>query len=478
MKNCIGFILLFICQITFGQNLVSYELLGEISAADAETEFDLPGGNLFDQKFYKVTYLTEHQDGEVREASGWVGLPQDIGRAYPTFVYQHGTAFSRTSVPSRDNETFFGKIMAASGYVAVLPDYLGLGDSEGIHPYMNADTESSAAADLILAAREIVAQEDLHINSQLFITGYSQGGHASAALHRDVEAGRYADITSVTAGSHLSGPYSISDRMIEFTLTDRVYESVSFLPWVAISILESYPDIIGDLTLEDIFLPDYITPINQFKNELIGLIPLNLALTSRLFANVGVIQPRAMIQPDILDAIFNDPDHPFNVALRDNDLIDWVPQAPTRLMGCEGDDVVWYENSLLALETMTQNGATDLAIVELGPTRDHGECVDPTVENTIEFFAQFQEIGFVLDTDDIFQSCNPTITQSRDLLDIAFDADCNQSYIGKILSVSGQEVATFDGLNDGVSTGELRNGIYVLQLIGTDGSIFSHKFIK
>ena len=98
---------------------------------------------------------------------------------------------------------------AALGYVAVAPDYLGLGESRGFHPYVHAATEASAAIDLLYAAQEFAEKQKFPLNGQLFLTGYSQGGHASMALHRELER-NYSKIFPVSAAAHLSGPYSIS----------------------------------------------------------------------------------------------------------------------------------------------------------------------------------------------------------------------------------------------------------------------------
>ena len=48
------------------------------------------------------------------------------------------------------------------------------------------------------------------INEQLFITGYSQGGYASMAVHKYLEN---PSIHEVTAASHMSGPYNLSHVM-------------------------------------------------------------------------------------------------------------------------------------------------------------------------------------------------------------------------------------------------------------------------
>jgi hypothetical protein len=478
MKYCSILLLVFVSQLAYSQTLVSYEQIGAWTTAEAEAELDITDAE-FDQRFYKVIYLTPHLDGEVREASGFVSLPIADDRSFPTMIYQHGTAFSRDAVPSNDTEASYSKLMTSYGYITVAADYIGLGDSAGLHPYINADTESSAAADLLLASREIALLENVNRNDQLFITGYSQGGHASSALHRDIEAGRYADITTVTAGSHLSGPYSVSDLMVEFTLGDRTYTALSYLPFVVLSMKEAYPELLDAYPIEDIFLPNIVPLVEDFKNEEIDLLELNFALVGAIFATGSLaLQPRLMVEPDFLEDILTDPDHPFIEALRINDTYDWVPQAPTRLMGCEGDDQVWYENAVFAEEVMLANGATDLERLELGVNFNHTDCIEPSFSETTEFFGQYQVVEFILDTDDVDSDCHPNVIQYTDRLEVRPNVDCNLDYIARLISSNGQEISTTTNIGEAINTENLGSGLFILQLVDENGGLYSHKFVK
>ncbi|MBK8042036.1 MAG: hypothetical protein IPK21_04855 [Haliscomenobacter sp.] len=138
-------------------------------------------------------------------------------------VYQHGTAGSREAVPSRLSfEATIGLVGGALGYVSVLPDYLGLGDSDGFHPYLHAKTEASAAVDMLRAARQFAASATIALNGQVFVSGYSQGGHAAMALHRELETNLSAEF-KVTASAPMSGPYSISGDMKSRLLSEEEY---------------------------------------------------------------------------------------------------------------------------------------------------------------------------------------------------------------------------------------------------------------
>jgi dienelactone hydrolase len=128
-----------------------------------------------------------------------------------------------------------GLLFAGLGYVAFLPDYLGLGlTSRGFHPYVHAASEAWAALDMLRAGDQFCQQLQVAVNAQLFITGYSQGGHGAMALHRAIEKDPSNEFT-VTAAAPLSGPYSISGVMRNLILTDTVYYDPAYIPNTALS---------------------------------------------------------------------------------------------------------------------------------------------------------------------------------------------------------------------------------------------------
>jgi len=362
------------------QRLVSFDLLRSVTSEELTDEIGVTGVAFpYGADYYKVNYTTPNVKGEDHTASGLVIVPtSDVDLTFPLACYQHGTVGTREDVPSRiSGESSLAASLAGFGYVTVAPDYIGLGDSPGLHPYVHAETEASAGVDLLLAAREMQAEiSNLRINDQVFLTGYSQGGHAALALQRDIEL-NYSDVMTVTASAPMSGPYSISKKMIEFTLGDEIYDFVAYLAWSTLSFKEAYPELLADYEISDIFKAEYLDDIEDFRQEDISLWNLNIRMAQTLVTTTGNLFPKDMFKPDILDAVFNDPSHPLSQALADNDLVDWTPNVPTNLYYCEGDDQVTFENALLAEETMTNNGAPDVKAVRLDSDAlplDHGGC--------------------------------------------------------------------------------------------------------
>jgi len=167
--------------------------------------------------------------------------PDNFSKIYPMLCYQHGTSSSKTDVPSHLNgESQLATILSGMGYLVAAPDYLGLGDSPGFHPYVHAATEASAAVDLLRAARDFAAQEVLQLNGQVFVTGYSQGGHAAMALHRKLEL-ELSNEFAVTAAAPMSGPYSIGGIMRELILSENEYFFPAYIPNTILSYRHIFP---------------------------------------------------------------------------------------------------------------------------------------------------------------------------------------------------------------------------------------------
>lgn len=376
------------------QDLVSFNLIGSKTKAQLAAQFGLPFIQ-YGARFYKVTYTTPDLSGMQDTVSGLVVVPDDNTKIYPRLVYQHGTSSNKNNVPSRYGQPGGGEgdipvFFAGMGFVALAPDYLGLGDSDEFHPYVHAESETWVAQDMLRAFSELESQINTHTNEQLFITGYSQGGHASMALHRAVEQDPSEEFTA-TAAAHLSGPYSIGEVMRDFILLDTIYYYPAYIPNTLVSYQVVYGNLFSDVS--EGFRPPYDDLVQQFYDGQIDLGELNAQLIDSLISVEGACRPTRMLQDAMKQAVVADPDHPVNVALRANNVYQWAPQVPTRLFYCKADDQVSFVNSLVALDTMLARGALNIAAADQDSTANHVQCVEPALVSTLFFFIGYQEIG-------------------------------------------------------------------------------------
>ncbi len=372
-----------------GQALIDATLVSEVSRAELSVTTGFPA--FFDVEAYRVEYQTIGIDGQPDTATGLIALP--VATAHKGIIaYQHGTTDRRENVPSNLNaEALIPLTAAGQGYICSAADYLGLGGSRGFHPYVHAETEARAGVDLLIAAMGFAVEQGLESVRQVFVAGYSQGGHAAMAMAQAIQE-RPTDDLWLTAAAPMSGPYSISGVMRDSILVGT--QEYTFPAYIVYNIL-GYQSAYGTLydSLEQVFRPSYVPKIREFNNEELDLGSLNTFLLAELRSDGGTSLPRNMLQEEYLAAIVTDSLHPANVALRDNDTYLWVPEVPMRIYYCNGDEQVPFRNSLVAEAYMQGQGAGDVQAISLSPTASHGECVLPAVLASLAFFNTFQTTG-------------------------------------------------------------------------------------
>jgi hypothetical protein len=457
----LSFLAFLLVQELVSQTFISSTYLGFRSRNQLVAQFQNP---LFKNgiRMYKITYYTPDVQGDNSVASGLMVVPDNLAKVYPLLCYQHGTSSSDIDVPSKLNgESDLPVVFGGMGYVAVAPDYLGLGDSPGFHPYVHAATEASAGADMLRAGREFAAMQNVHLNEQVFVTGYSQGGHGAMALHRLLET-QLSDEFGTTAAAPMSGPYSISGVMRELILQEEPYFYPAYLPNTILSYQTAYGNIYQNL--DEVFKPAYLGKIQDYYDGVITLIQLNDLLIDLLIANEGASVPIKMLQDDLVQAVLTDPNHPFNLSLADNDVYDWAPTAPTRLFYCTADDQVPFRNSVVADSVMNENGAADLQAIDVNPNANHGGCVSPAVLNTLFFFANYQQITDVTST--TFLAESPVEVFPNPATDLLKINGLHSEARLRLLNLGGRQRLSFTllpGTNE-VHLSGLEAGVYFLEI--------------
>ena len=363
------------------QQVVSSTYLQSYDIDYFTNELNVPFSN-YGVDMYRILYTTKDIAGEQDTASGLLVIPQLEGVSFPLVSYSHGTAGGRFDVPGYLSfEHNLSAIYASMGVVCIAADYLGLGNSRGIHPYVHADSEAWVSYDMLLAIKDYLPAElDVKLNDQLYLTGYSQGGHAAMALHRMIET---ETDTEVKAAFPMSGPYSISTGMRDLFLSEQEYELPVYLAATSLSYQEVYGNIYPNNDIHQFFKAPYSDIIKKLVTEESDLFTINQELVTSLIANEGGAFPKKMIFDNIVEDVLADENHPVNIALRDNDVYDWTPKADTRLLYCSGDEQVDYQNSLIAEAKMLENGAQMVAALELDPNANHNECVTPAATNFV-----------------------------------------------------------------------------------------------
>ncbi len=311
----------------------------QIDAATAASGLQaLSGKARCDVKVVALDYDTiGAKNDEAANASGVLLVPTGAcasARA-PLVAYAKGTDFQRprTLANPQDGETALLVAMyAAQGYAVVATDYLGYAKSTySFHPYLHADSEASSVLDSIRAARRAAPDVGAQFSDRLFITGYSQGGHASAAAQR---ASQSADDINVTAGAHLAGPYNLSGSL---QVPDAIAGYQFFVPFL----VSSYQKIYGNIYTKPSDI--YNAPYADYIEDLLPsatLTSTTLITTGRLPGGTPNQARDALFKPAFLTDTRTNPNSPLAQDARKNDLLGWTPTAPVLLCGGAGDPTV------------------------------------------------------------------------------------------------------------------------------------------
>ncbi|MEL6593387.1 MAG: T9SS type A sorting domain-containing protein, partial [Bacteroidota bacterium] len=155
-----------------------------------------------------------------------------------------------------------------------------------------------------------------------------------------------------------------------------------------------------------------------------------------------------------------------------------TPQAALRMFYCEADEVVPYQNSIIASNQMNTNGAVNVVTSSVGPNNDHGTCALPSFLQ-IKFFADArkQDCSTAVEPEQEIGLRTYLVPGSDDLQlewDVAVRVERIELYhlSGQLLGQAVPGLAAQQSL-----TMPSQAGVYVLQLRTTDG-VFVKKMIK
>jgi len=332
----------------------------------------------YDVDLYKIDYNTIDPEGNPTLASGLVIVPKSPTKSFPIMSYQHGTTLIKTNVASQLKGDFSVlPFLASDGYVMSCPDYLGFGDGTKLHPYLHAKSEASATIDMLRATRLLCKSKGVLLNNQLFLIGYSQGGHATMATLKTIEE-QYSTEFTVTACAPMAGPYDLSGVQLNFVMRDSAYATPGYLPYVLFAynpIYKMYP------SLKTVFLPGYYDEFSPY----FGDNPTHeLSVVNSLWPASMI--PLAVLQPLIVYSILQVPNDPLVQALKDNDLYNWAPVSPMLLCHCDSDEQVTFQNSVVAYNSFRKNNSTNVTLFMPLHGGTHETCVVPSFIRAISWF--------------------------------------------------------------------------------------------
>lgn len=478
MRSLLTPILLFLAISTklFGQGeIISMEKLATFTKAQQDSiqasvnPFPTPAQ--YDVDFYRVLYLTPylHPDSLVQASMG-LAVPVNTDCEVPIAVYGHGTQMNIQFSASRmnGNQWEVGMIFAGSGYSVALPDYLGIGFFDTtkipIHPYTHTFSQGNTMINAARATRNVLDSLGTTDNGQLFLYGYSQGGHAVAAAVKILES-EFPNEFNIAGSAPMSGAYDTKNAQVDLMASFDPYPTPGYLPFILIAYQSIYGNLYTDI--RDVMKSPYDTTVPPlFANRLSGNGAINNACNP---------VPRAMIEDVYIDSFFNDPNFSLRLALADNDLVDgWAPQSPMRMYFCTGDDQVSYLNSVNAYNAWTTAGAPALDTVNFG-NYNHNDCAPFAFLNAKAYF------------DGLKTACPTGIKPLPNALNTVVYPNPASGFVMlqglttqatiTIVNMQGQIVKTTyakGGTPAQIDISELAKGTYILKVIA-DAGVSNHK---
>ena len=301
----------------------------------------------------RVRYRSQ-AGGQPVEASGLMAVPYRTlgGKASRGIaMYLHGTSPDRTASPSApgDQEGLLpAALFAGGGYILLAPDYFGLGQSHAAPAYIHAPATAAAARDLVIAAREVASALHVPFSPDLYVTGFSQGGHATAAVQRDLEARPIPGVT-VKAAAAISGAFDLAGVSVPFAFW---HKHSLYLAYIAASYAAQYRQPLGTVIAD------------RYAKVLPGLFDGNHSVNAISAALPA--DPRALFRPEALAEIEANKPNWFTTGLAANEAFRWAPKAPLRLYyGDKDTDVSRQDSKHFAAESANLGG--NIHLMPQGP---------------------------------------------------------------------------------------------------------------
>jgi pimeloyl-ACP methyl ester carboxylesterase len=331
---------------------------------------------------YKLIYKTEIE-GKAIKASGLLCVPSEAGE-YPLFSFQNGTNTMHAYAPSEYviNPPYqFVEIIASMGFMVVIPDYPGFGESDDIyHPYLIKEPTIRSILDMLYAVKEMDSDElpDVKIKDELYVMGYSQGGWATLSLHKALEQDYSGDF-NLKGSVCGAGPYNLN-QIFEGMSGITNYANPVYLGYIinAYSVYKQFTNPVSDILKEP-----YASRLPDLYNGSLSSDQINSQLTT----SIPDLFTSGFLSGFPTDAKYST----IRASLADNSVTAWNTAIPLFLIHGGGDTTVNPLSTENIYEEMIRAGtSTQLCKKEIIPDLDHGDAVVPAMIKGIQFILSLQ----------------------------------------------------------------------------------------
>ncbi|MBD2898944.1 hypothetical protein amrb99_79210 [Actinomadura sp. RB99] len=343
--------------------LISARYLGTRSADEVRAWLATEGFDASSVRYgvdsYRLIYRTVDARGRATVASGLFVLPRNGERKLRTVSYTHGTTSYIGDAPSMAQDVWGpgpAVTYSAAGFAAAAPDYLGLGEGPGVHPWKDVPTETSASLDMLRAARQFTSREHRELDGRVFVTGFSQGASSALGLARALQDGADPHFR-LRAVAPISGGYDFGGVELPALLDGRVdpKTSVAYLSYLLTSWNRIHGGIYGKPS--DVFKEPYASRVEKYFD---GTTPGQVMLKGLPGTLGELLTPRGF-------EVLRHPSGTFAEALRvDGEVCTaWTPRVPVRLYKITNDDQAVTANTDHCAAAFRARGA-GVPVVDVG----------------------------------------------------------------------------------------------------------------
>ena len=303
---------------------------------------------------YRVEYTTlnPYNRKETIRASGLLLIPPffDSSHSLPLLVYHRSTLLKKSEAPGfmpksllemdpLEDGRFMMAFLSMQGFIVLAPDYTGYGSSENIPPpYLHKKSVTRTTEDMLYAVTDMLRKENILFKKEIFIMGYSQGGHGALAFAQNFQNNpREFNIKAIAAGG---GPYDLPETMAELISQKTV------VPIPMILFLQSYSYIYGWNLNQIMKRRSYADIISSdFKQEDTGKSAAKLPQ-----------KVQSLFQPWFIKSVQNKNNDPVQETLEENSVYLWYPSSPVFLFHGKEDNIVPYKNMNTAYKYFREGG--------------------------------------------------------------------------------------------------------------------------
>jgi pimeloyl-ACP methyl ester carboxylesterase len=392
--------------------LVSAEIIDDINASTmlsiVKVKIDANATNAFAYKAVKIKYKTTNENGTEVNASGLLVIPTateaynayrasqgDTPFSVSIMIDHHGTIFTHAEAPTVVEQTNglpdTSLAVLATGYAGfayIAPDYIGYGDSnDTVHPYLLKQASANDSMAMLNASIKYMADNNIPFNYQVYIGGYSQGGHSALALAEEIQM-NHLDKFSLKAIAPMAAPSIISSFGDTILKSDGRMSVPAFMAYIA----QSYTTYYDDLNLSEMIQADRLA---SFDNLFDGQKDKDAIHTQLGYLLASNAPTNSLFDDDFISDYESSNTHKLKTRFAQNNVANFATDIPINLIHCQNDDVIPYEMSAGAKQLLELAGSTNVTLTPItNVTADymagesiHGNCGITAYQTAIGYFA-------------------------------------------------------------------------------------------